>query len=467
MTPASVHLAILRSAALLVREHERAEWLAEWRSELWHASHEPHGTNVTAFCLGALRDAFWLRRNSRLPRSYGVLHLDVPAPPATSQTFPAGGVPLLASPTRCLALLSAMAILAVSIALLLPTSRRLLLPSPYRDARSLVMLTPTERGDAERPNGLLDPYPSVSAEQFRRLRDHAPGQFTGLAFYLPEHMQVRHSKLFIARTSVDLFRLLNIPIPPLSGHGPSLVLTQAAWHKYFGGDPQVLGHEVAGIISARQWSLPANVDGWLIEDDAALAALPAYAEGYVLARLSRGKPELFNYISLSDRSNWPLVRSLLLEFLVGCLWVPISTSFSLGDYPDAARPGRWLFLAAKTGLILPIVLFGSLDLASFGSSASAIALLLAALGGFFAMRWTLVDQRHRCPVCLRLLSNPVRIGKASRILLEWHGSELMCLRGHGLLHVPERPSIWFTSPRWMDLGPSWSGLFPDPAAPTR
>jgi hypothetical protein len=78
------------------------------------------------------------------------------------------------------------------------------------------------------------------------------------------------------------------------------------------------------------------------------------------------------------------------------------------------------------------------------------------------MRWVLDDQRNRCPVCLRLLSNPVRIGQSSHMFLEWHGTELMCLHGHGLLHVPARPSIWFTRQRWMDLGPSWSGLFPGP-----
>jgi hypothetical protein len=78
------------------------------------------------------------------------------------------------------------------------------------------------------------------------------------------------------------------------------------------------------------------------------------------------------------------------------------------------------------------------------------------------MRWILEDQRRRCPTCLRLLAKPVRIGHASRTLLEWHGSEFMCLRGHGLLHVPEQPSIWPGEQRWLDLDPSWSGLFPFP-----
>ena len=115
----------------------------------------------------------------------------------------------------------------------------------------------------------------------------------------------------------------------------------------------------------------------------------------------------------------------------------------------------------KIALILPIVVFGALDLGSIGSSFAEPALFLATFGGWFAMRWALADQRGRCPVCLRLLANPVRIGHSSRILLEWHGTELVCLRGHGLLHVPERPAIWFSTQQWMDLDASWSGLFPD------
>ncbi len=46
----------------------------------------------------------------------------------------------------------------------------------------------------------------------------------------------------------------------------------------------------------------------------------------------------------------------------------------------------------------------------------------------------ITDQQRRCPVCLRLLTNPVRIGTPSRTFLEWYGAESTCSRGHGLLH---------------------------------
>lgn len=57
--PRAVHLAILRNAALLVPASTRAEWLAEWRAELWYVEHD-----ATAFCMGSFRDALWLRIKS-------------------------------------------------------------------------------------------------------------------------------------------------------------------------------------------------------------------------------------------------------------------------------------------------------------------------------------------------------------------------------------------------------------------
>src|SRR6202044_2074436 len=119
------------------------------------------------------------------------------------------------------------------------------------------------------------------------------------------------------------------------------------------------------------------------------------------------------------------------------------------------------FLAAKALLVLPILVFGSLDLAGLGGSLwSPLFFDVAVFGSLFAVRWIRADQRKRCPVCLRLLANPVRIGESSRILLEWHGTELMCLRGHGMLYVPEWPPIWTARQRWLQLGPSWGGFFP-------
>ena len=80
------------------------------------------------------------------------------------------------------------------------------------------------------------------------------------------------------------------------------------------------------------------------------------------------------------------------------------------------------------------------------------------VGSVVGFRWVLVDQRRRCPVCLRLLTHATPIGEPSRTLLELYGTEQICTRGHGLLHVPEIRSS-YSEQRWLRLDSSWSGLF--------
>jgi hypothetical protein len=60
-----LHLALLRSASILVPSRQRSEWLQEWTSELWHIRHTRSLSDpaITAFCLGAMQDGLCLRRN--------------------------------------------------------------------------------------------------------------------------------------------------------------------------------------------------------------------------------------------------------------------------------------------------------------------------------------------------------------------------------------------------------------------
>ena len=99
---ASPHIAILQSAALLVPHQRRAEWLAEWRSELWYVrqkcnrapQHLWWDCEALLFCVGAFKDAMWLRRNSCSPNPRQHLWLQ--------------------SPFRCLLFLAAIAAVAIS-----------------------------------------------------------------------------------------------------------------------------------------------------------------------------------------------------------------------------------------------------------------------------------------------------------------------------------------------------------------
>ena len=60
MTSEWLHCSILRAASLLAPSDQRDEWLNDWRSELWYIPRQ----GATQFCLGAFRDALWLRRNN-------------------------------------------------------------------------------------------------------------------------------------------------------------------------------------------------------------------------------------------------------------------------------------------------------------------------------------------------------------------------------------------------------------------
>ncbi len=83
---------ILRAASLLVPGDERAEWMEEWRSELWYIPQ----CRATLFCMGAFRDALWLRSNRCVPVTRTGIRLE--------------------SPLSCLALLAALAALSVFFA---------------------------------------------------------------------------------------------------------------------------------------------------------------------------------------------------------------------------------------------------------------------------------------------------------------------------------------------------------------
>jgi hypothetical protein len=261
-----MHRAILRGAALLVPGRQRAEWLSEWRSELWHVRQSRGTKSVTAFCLGAFKDALWLRRN-------------VPRPEARKMSR-------LESPVKCVLLLALLAVVSLFLAIRVPHTR------------------------------------------------------------------------------------------------------------------------VEGDLPVRELLILLNL------------------------------------------------HALLVTFLV----LPAITSLRLGEYPAnshspplATRLRRWFFFAIKIALIIQILSCTAVSSELIRPYVWAVYLL--------AFRWALIDQRQRCPVCLRLLTSPTRIGAPSQTFLEWYGIELMCAKGHGLLYVPEIPTSCYSTQRWLYLDPSWNSLF--------
>lgn len=162
-------------------------------------------------------------------------------------------------------------------------------------------------------------------------------------------------------------------------------------------------------------------------------------------------------LAAEERAARRLFPAYLFMIVVSVPVLSATTSLALGEYPGKNHFRRWIFFATKIALILPIVYCGSLDVAATVARAFQPHGFLVGL--IVGLRWALVDQRRRCPVCLRPLTNPTRIGGPSRTFLEWYGTELICVYGHGLLYVPEIPSSCYTTQRWQCLDPSWSSLF--------
>ena len=190
-----------------------------------------------------------------------------------------------------------------------------------------------------------------------------------------------------------------------------------------------------------------------------LAMVAALSLAITLLLPAPGLPDIPQRLRARDLPAGCCAMLIFSSTMLPVLWLVMGRApshFHQVPWPNRVRSG--IFLVLKIALVHPIVL------ASFLLAISLNHVVpIAALGIFstsvFALRWVLIDQRERCPVCLRLLTDPVRIGTASQTLLEWYGGESACSRGHGLLHRAEIPSSYSAYPQWHRLDASWQGLF--------
>ena len=476
---------LLWCAGLFVPSSRRAIWLEEWRSELWYVYRVGLTKNVsvfeqerlaTIFCLGAFEDARCLRREREAP--------------------PVSSVRPSQSAMRCTAVLFLLVAVSSIAALLLPNVRFSIRSSPYQDSRNLVLISPFGTSHREAPQ--------MPMEQLRLWQRRAPRMFSEFAFYEPVVKPVRIAshytpELNIARASTNLFPMLGIhpsyaTMPATSL--PTLLVSQAIWQEQFHSDSSYLGSTVeigihkailGGVIGKEQWRLPGTFDAWLLEPGLDTPAIPDNARGFVVGHLAaspsnkalgdqwhmfapqtNGDMESYECVALSAIDGAP-TGIYIFTLLLALVALPATTSLPLGEYPThndhiswSLRFRRWMFLAIKFTLLLPVIYFGSLDLAyavAVGVPAQYIQIAASFLMSLLGFRWALQDQRRRCPVCLCTLTNPARVGQPSRNFLDWSGTELICVGGHGLLHVPELPTSWFATQRWLYLDSSWSALF--------
>lgn len=450
-----VHLGLLWGASLLVPGCRRSQWSHEWRTELWYvlrecsskASAGPRSIReATAFCLGAYQDAIWLRRQSwqkqqPLSRVAGSAHV-------------------------CLLLL---------IGALLSTWGVARMSSRVAAGMSRIQVYPRQVADTGAPCDC--PFDltvgRVSFEAARLL-------FDGFSHYEITQKTVWSEKMprtkwKVAQARSDFFDALHLPVLFTDGVTsvpdslPHVVLSQDTWIRDFGRTPNVAGAKlhigsvdaiVVGVTSGDSMGFPGTANAWLLGPDPQIASSNLE---FVVGHLSR--------VGYLDDGRWALsVGGILLGLLV----LPFVGRPSMGEYgsgsrkPSLVRRGRfWAFLFAKIIISSAIVFYASVDLGClivppFSPSSAYIQATSSVALCLLALTWACRDQKHRCPICLRRMAHPVQVGQPSRTFLEWNGTELVCERGHILLHVPEIPTSWFGAQRWVCLDGSWQFLFARP-----
>jgi hypothetical protein len=492
--PSHFHRFVLYCAASFVPTPQRREWLREWSSELWYVlrtSHEEGSSSLRShaeaalFCRGAFSDALEIRLHHQ-PRILS-----------------------FCNPIHCVIVLFVLAAMSLGIALYLPGAHTALSPLPYKDEQHLVLIAPYGYSETSAPN--------IQLTDYLDWKKHTRHLFTDIAFYRTVQRRVhiaphQSTEFTVGEASFNLLDLLGAPVISGSlagmtnseGYGgmPRIILGERIWRRCFNSDTHVLGRvlRIAGkeamivaVIAQNAWKLPGHPDIWLLENDRQTAQLPGRSKGFVLAHMQpalshvragenmngswhmsvvseKGDVSRYDCTSLVHRSHEPFL-TFLFAMLLAAMALPATTSLPLGEYGATShgqawniRLRRWIFLAAKLLLLIPTVYFVALDIAYARTTISqetsaCLELVLSFCGCLTMFRWVLRDQRRRCPVCLETLQKPARVGEPSRNFLAWNGTELICVGGHGLLHVPEIPTSWFSTQRWLYLDPSWSSLF--------
>lgn len=414
---------ILQCAAMLAPDEERADWLAEWRAEAAYVRNAGSRAQAMRFCLGAFRDALWLRRNRRARAVQKIMD----------------------PPLRCLAVLGVLAAICVLIGLRPSGVLRGPSSEAYREPEKLAMVARTP--------GRTPKFAEIPVEEYRSsVRASAAEE---LAFYAPKVAWAGSRPFLAAVASPNLFRLLGVRAPE-SG----LVLRSSVVHRYFKDDPRIIGRHieiagseavVTGVIPDGAWRLPGYIDGWLL-DAGRIASLPTGTGGFMVGRLreplSNSNANLGNFSFAPLPHENPLLALLLITGLCLAL-LPAAAPFGLGAYATSRHPWKvrarlWIFMAAKLTLLIPMVVCGAFGLGALPVSPQAFV-----VGSILTLRWALADQRSRCPVCLHSLSHPVTMGEASHTFLDWYGTEFVCARGHGFLHVAEFRTSCYAEQRWV------------------
>jgi hypothetical protein len=461
-------LFLIRCASLLVPARLRGEWSREWLAELYFLRARSAGdVQLVEFARGAFQDAVW--------HTQSVWDREAFAHQAQSAGF-------------CLVSLLVAIVLIGMVSGFFAMTRTVLLPLPYRDSARIA--TVSQRGAA------LTTRSAVRATSVR-LWQKESRLLEGVASYSWKTESVkdaagRAKPVLSARVSKNFFSLLGVHAK-LDDCDGCVVLSYDFWQRELGGKPitpemrLVLNgssggrYRVAGVLEKGFWFLSRRIAVWQLVS-------PAGVEGARTGAVVRLRPdvtgaeverELSAILQRNGAINtWDTLMEVSplpnrVRSVFGSFGLALGLAIVVAMASSRLRLPRWnpraaLFFAAKTLLLLAVVLLAGLEFTRAASitmlggtdlAAEPLSVWLFLLGCTGVLAWSVRDQRSRCRVCLRRLGLPTRVGCPGCLLLDWAGTELVCVEGHGMLHVPEMVSCWHEPEHWTSLDDSWQGLF--------
>ncbi len=483
----SPSLLLVRLASILVPGGYRASWRSEWEAEVWHALHSMRErgeapsfvrSQLWAFCCGSFADAAWHRRNL-FDRDEMMRAIDN----------------VMKSPAFCLASIAGVIALLGLLSGFFPAARSILMPLPYADANRIATVSQSGLSLSSRAG-----TPMQWVTWWRSKSKMLDGVATYRWHEVVANDPSGHSlHVMSARVSDEFFSVLGARTA--SGRvfrradgaacQDCVVLGYDFWRQHFAAhsvDAMQLGGRrmrIVGVMDRGFWFLSRRIAVWSLASPS--ESKPSTRTG-VVVRLAPGvtkkaaEAELGSILvdeagftpweSMVDLSLvHERVRAVFGSFALGLVLALVMAAAGLRmRLPKFGRHGcaRALFFNCKTGLLLAAVLLAGIEFTRASSitmiggtdlSTEPLTTWLFLIFSMGVLTWSIYDQRRRCRVCLRRLGMAAHVGCPGCLLLNWSGTELVCVEGHGMLHVPEMTSSWQEAEQWTALDDSWLELF--------
>lgn len=496
-------------AGLLAPAPERAEWRSLRRRHLWHwCAFLEESDRVTLanklelsrYCWAAFPDALW----RRLPRESTLKRLET----------------ALRSPQFFLGMCAAALLLVAIVSGLFATTRALLTRPAYDAPEQIATVASTGLYSPFRP-GVPLRWVGVWREKSQTIQGVALYVWKAATISSPGQPP---EPVLLGEVSTNFFPLLGGGVEmgrsfrdgDQQSCADCALLSYGTWKRLLPGEDNPVGKKITvdgralrvlGILPRQFWFLSRADTIWTLlseQDPMQIIAVPASGGGTInvalhnfrttgaIVRLRPDTPpsaaaaELRNLAQTVTGPKIPAIEVVRLRVHAWQTFYPFGLAIlaaivlaaSIGRFrfrePVGANrnstPGRrWrMYFVAESLLLLAAAVLASVELTPWilrfspgDPSAWLISAWICLALCLTALLWCLSDQQYRCRVCAYRLGMPLTVGNPLRVLLERGGTEMVCPKGHGLLHE-SAPTTWEQdSEQWTDFDSSWNSLFGD------